>query len=105
MFPFSRISRDEEMFSASRNSVSNSKVVGNTLKSTGLAGCTPRPSCTITDNMMSSTIRKSSSIAGMGMISAITIATTAIGTAISPSPIGDHRAAPEAWARACCRCC
>ena len=43
---------------------------------------------------MSTTIRKSSSIAGMGMMSAITIATTAIGTAISPRPseaTGQHQ--------------
>src|SRR5262249_22481091 len=75
----------EEMFSASRYSVNKSKVVGKTLKSTALRMYT-ETSSTITDRVMSTTIRKSSSIGGMGMMSATTIATTAIGTAISLSP-------------------
>ena len=60
-------------------------MVGNTLKSTAFRIYT-ETSSTMTDSVMSTTIRKSSSIAGMGMMSAITIATTAMGTAISPSP-------------------
>ena len=85
MLPFSRIRREEEIFSASRYSVSNSSVVGKTLKSTAFRIYT-ETIITITDSMMSTTIRKSSSIDGMGMMSATTIATTAIGTAISPNP-------------------
>ena len=60
-------------------------MVGKTLKSTGRRMYTATI-MTITDSMMSVTIRKSSSAPGMGMISARTIATTAIGTAISPKP-------------------
>ena len=35
VLPLSRISREEEMFSASRNSVSSSRVVGKEVNSTG----------------------------------------------------------------------
>ena len=76
------------MFRASRNIVSKSSVVGNTLKSTAFRMYT-ETSSTITESVMSTTIRKSSSIDGMGMMSATTIATTARGTAISLHPIGE----------------
>ena len=85
------------MFSASRNSVSNSSVVGNTLNSTG------RPMyiatiITMTDIMMSITIRKSSTKLGSGVISAMTIAKTAMGTASSPA-LDRPTAWQWSWAR------
>ena len=82
MFPLSRISRDEETFSARRNSVSSSSVVGNELNSTGFTKYSETIR-TITDIMMSAAISRSSRNAGSGVISATTIASTASGTAIS----------------------
>ena len=67
------------MFSASRNSVSSSRVVGKTLNSTGLRMYIATI-ITITDIMMSVTIRTSSRKPGSGVISAITIPSTASGT-------------------------
>src|SRR5436190_3053553 len=78
------MSRDDDTFNASRNSVNNSRTVGNTLNSTG------RPIymatiMTITDIMMSNTISRSRMKPGNGVISATMIARTAIGTPSSPS--------------------
>src|SRR4051794_31970849 len=77
------MSRDEEILSARRKSVRRSKVVGNVLNSTGFVMYIETIS-TMTDNMMSAEIRKSSRNAGSGVIIAITIARTPTGTAISP---------------------
>ena len=81
MLPFSRISRDEEMFRASRNSVSSSRVVGNDVNSTGRIRYSETIS-TITDIRMSVTISRSSTKPGSGVISATTMPSTASGTAI-----------------------
>ena len=59
VLPFIRISRVEEMFSASRNRVSSSSVVGKTLNSTGLRMYIATI-ITTTDIMMSVTMRMSS---------------------------------------------
>ena len=82
MLPLSRISRAEEMFRASRKSVNNSRVVGKTLNSTGRV-IYIATIITITDIMMSATIRMSSTNPGNGVISAMTIARTAMGTVSS----------------------
>ena len=92
VLPLSRIRRDEEMFSARRNSVSSSRVVGNDVNSTGRTRYSDTIS-TVTDIMMSVTISRSSRKPGSGVISAITMASTAIGTAISPSIFERQRAA------------
>src|SRR5271170_8434419 len=79
VFPLSRMRRDDDTLSARRNSVSNNRTVGKTLNSTG------RPIymatiITMTDIMRSSTIRKSRMKLGSGVIRAITIISTAMGT-------------------------
>src|SRR5579875_3451441 len=79
LLPLSRIRRAELTLSASRNMVSSSNVVGNTLKSTGFRIYMVTMS-TMTDIMMSSTINRSSNAGGTGVINAITIASTATGT-------------------------
>src|SRR5579872_1769421 len=84
LLPLSRISRDEETFNARRNSVSSSSIVGKTLNSTGRVMYIDTI-ITITDIMMSVTIRTSSMMLGMGVIRATTMASTASGTASSPS--------------------
>ena len=65
--------------SASRNRVSSSSVVGKTLNSTGLRMYIATI-ITITEVMMSVTIRTSSRKPGSGVIRAITIPSTASGT-------------------------
>ena len=70
------------MFSASRNSVSSSSVVGNTLNSTGRVMYIATSS-TMTDNMMFGAISTSRSNAGSGAIIASTMPSTPIGTAMS----------------------
>ena len=87
--PFSRINRDEEMFSASRNSVSSSRVVGKVLNSTGFVMYIETIRTT-TDSMMSAAISRSRRNAGNGVIIAITIASTPTGTAISPECLQRH---------------
>ena len=82
VLPLSRISRDEEMFSASRNSVSSSSVVGNEVNSTGRTRYSETIS-TVTDIRMSVTISRSSTKPGSGVIRATTMPSTASGTAIS----------------------
>src|SRR5579871_2946744 len=77
-----RISRDDDILSARRNSVSSSKVVGNTLNSTG------RPmymatNSTMTESVMLALISRSSRKLGMGRIIAMMIPITARGTPIS----------------------
>ena len=78
-FPFMRISRVAEMLRARRKSVSSSSVVGKTLNSTGrlIYMATIR---TVTEIMMSMTSKKSSRAPGRGVISAMMMLTTAIGT-------------------------
>src|SRR5581483_10752338 len=83
-FPFSNMRRAELTFSARRNRVSSKSVVGKTLKSTGLMMYIVTIK-TITDIAISKAIRTSSRNGGMGVISATTIASTAIGTPSSPS--------------------
>ncbi len=78
----SRIRRAEDTLSASRNKVSNRRVVGKTLNSTGFVMYIATIS-TMTDIMMSQTINKSSRMLGIGAINAITIPSTAAGTANS----------------------
>src|ERR1700749_2665470 len=80
--PFSRIRRADETFRARRKRVRSSRVVGNTLKSTGFVIyiATIR---TMTDIIMSVTIKRSSTNGGMGAISATITARTAAGTANS----------------------
>ena len=82
VLPFSRIRRAEEMLSASRNRVIKRRVVGNTLKSTGLTMYKPTSS-TITESVMLVLINISSRNGGNGMIIASTIPSTASGTEIS----------------------
>src|SRR4051794_24275463 len=82
-FPLSKISRAELTFSDRRKSVSSRRVVGKTLKSTGRRMCIATIS-TITDIMMSITIRMSRMNEGRGVINAITIASTAMGTPSCP---------------------
>ena len=77
--PFMRIKRVAEMFRARRNSVSSRSVVGKTLNSTGFR-MYMETIITTTDIMMSVTIRMSSMKPGTGVISAITMPSTAIGT-------------------------
>src|SRR5208283_94871 len=74
------MSRAEEMFKASRNSVSSNRVEGNDVKSTGRT----RYSDTIITVI---DISRSVTKGGSGVMSAITIASTAMGTAISPSMV------------------
>src|SRR5690242_12235603 len=78
VFPFSRMSRADEMFRARRNNVINNKVVGKTLNSTGFVMyiATRR---TITDMVILALMRMSSRNGGSGMIIARTMASTAIG--------------------------
>jgi hypothetical protein len=76
--------REDDTLSARRKSVSNRSTVGKTLNSTG------RPMymatiITITDIMRSSTMRMSSMKLGSGVMSAMTISNTAMGTASSPA--------------------
>src|SRR5262249_31443665 len=92
--PLSKISRDEEIFSASRYSVNNRSVVGKTVKSTARRTYTATI-ITITDSMMSTTRRKSSSAPGIGVMSATTVPTTAMGTPISPSADDNARGRGE----------
>jgi len=75
-----RIRRAEEMSAPGGTWSAGAALVGNTLKSTAFRIYT-ETSSTMTESVISTTIRKSSSIDGMGMMSATTIATTAIGTA------------------------
>src|SRR5689334_15033869 len=82
LLPLSKINREEEIFKARRNKVNNSSMVGNTLNSTGRVMYI-ETIITITDIIRSVTIRKSSRKLGKGVISAITIASTANGTANS----------------------
>src|SRR6266542_721442 len=84
VLPFIRMRRVEEMFKDSRNSVSSSKVDGNTLKSTGRR-IYIATIVTTTDTITSVTIRMSSTNGGRGVINATTMASTAIGTARSRS--------------------
>jgi hypothetical protein len=87
-FPLSKIRRAELTFRDSRKRVSNKSVVGKTLKSTGRRICIATIS-TITDIMMSITIRMSRMNEGRGVINATTMASTAMGTPswpISGSP-------------------
>ena len=65
--------------------MSNSSVVGNTLNSTGRV-IYIATIITITDIMMSVTIKMSSMKPGRGVIRAMTIASTAIGTPRSLAP-------------------
>src|ERR1039458_7426914 len=79
VLPFSRINRADDTFSARRNRVSRRRTVGNTLNSTG------RPIymatiITTTDIMRSSTIKKSNINLGSGVMRAITISSTTMGT-------------------------
>src|ERR1035438_3520541 len=68
------------MFSASRNNVSNSSVVGNDVNSTGRTRYS-ETIMTVIDISRSVTISRSSTKPGSGVISAITIPSTASGTA------------------------
>src|SRR5690242_12847901 len=70
------------MFSARRKSVSSSNVVGKDVNSTGRTRYSETIR-TVTDARMSVTIRRSRMKPGRGVIRAMTIARTAIGTAIS----------------------
>src|SRR5580692_4548336 len=84
VFPLSRIRRDEETLRASRKSVSSNSTVGKTLNSTG------RPMymatiITMTDIIRSNTIRMSSRKLGSGVMRAITMRRTAMGTPSSPT--------------------
>src|SRR5271157_4095904 len=76
------MSRAEEMFKASRNSVSSNRVEGNDVKSTGRMRYS-ETIITMTDISRSVTISRSITKGGRGVMSAITIASTAMGTAIS----------------------
>ena len=97
LFPFSRIKRAELTLSANRKSVSNNSAVGKTLNSTGLRMYIVTIN-TMTDIMMSTTISKSSSSDGIGVIRAMTMASTAMGTAMSPkSGKLNFLAAGRAW--------
>src|ERR1019366_2964138 len=84
VLPLIRIKRELETFSARRNNVSNNRVVGKEVNSTGRIRYRDTIS-TITDTRMSVTIRKSRTSAGSGVISAITMASTASGTTSPPS--------------------
>src|SRR5215471_11765794 len=72
------------MFRASRNSVSNNSVVGNEVNSTGRTRYRDTIK-TMTEMRMSTTINRSSTNPGSGVISATTIASMAIGTTNWPS--------------------
>src|ERR1017187_6354213 len=72
------------MLSARRNNVSNNRVVGKEVNSTGRTRHRDTIR-TITDTRMSVTIRKSRIIPGSGVINAITMASTAKGTSSPPS--------------------
>src|ERR1035438_3355677 len=97
VLPFSRINRADDTFSARRNRVSRRRTVGNTLNSTG------RPIymatiITTTDIMRSSTIKKSNTNRGSGVMRAITISSTTMGT---PSSLTlDKRRAASGFAGA-----
>ena len=75
-------------------------MVGKTLKSTGRRIYTATI-ITMTDSMMSTTIRKSSRKPGIGMMSAMTIATTAIGTPNSPNPAGKAKRSSAGFSGEC----
>ena len=81
------------MFSASRNNVSSSSVVGKTLNSAGRT-MYMATIITTTDSMMSVTMRMSSTKGGRGVIRVTTIARTASGTASSRKPRPDSRGRP-----------
>ncbi len=94
--------REDDTLSARRKSVSNSSTVGKTLNSTG------RPMymatiITMTDIMRSSTMRMSSMKLGSGVMSAMTISSTAMGTrefaGVGKANAGDL-IAPGDWAPA-----
>src|SRR5258706_4963382 len=82
--PCSKMRREEEMFSARRNSVISSRVVGKTLNSTGRVICI-ETSITITERVMFALIRRSRTKDGSGVIIARTIPKTASGTPNSAS--------------------
>ena len=73
------------MFSARRNSVISSSVVGNTLKSAGLVMYIATSS-TITDIVILPLISRSRKNDGSGVIIAITMPSTTTGMAISMPP-------------------
>src|ERR1041384_1738609 len=83
------MSRDDETFSDRRNKVSRSSVVGKTLNSTGRV-IYIETIITMTDIMISITIRMSRRKPGRGVMSAITIARTAIGMVRSPSAVREN---------------
>ncbi len=83
--PLSRIRRAEDTFKASLYSVSNSSVVGKTLKSDG-RWMYMAVIITMTDIMMSTTSSRSNRKGGRGAMRAITMASTATGTASSAAP-------------------
>src|SRR5271165_7530402 len=82
VLPFKRISRDDEMFSESRNRVIRSSVVGKTLKSAAFVMYI-EDSSTMTENVMLAEISTSRRIDGSGMIMASTMPSTASGMASS----------------------
>ena len=71
--------RDEEIFSANRNSVSSNKAVGKTLNSTGRR-IYIETSSTTTEMVMFAEIRTSRMKDGSGMIIVMMMPSTAIGT-------------------------
>lgn len=81
--PLSRIRREDETFSARRNSVISSRVVGKTLNSTGRVTYIPT-SKIITLSVMLAEINRSTRNGGIGTTMARTMPSTALGTASSP---------------------